>query len=213
MEIKWFGHACFQIRGKEGTLLIDPYSEKVGLQLPKLKPNIVLISHHHFDHDDLSRIEGEPLIFDTPGEFEAKGFFIKGIGTFHDKERGSSRGGNTIFLIKSEGISVLHSGDLGHPLASETLEALGSVDILLIPVGGTYTIDGREAAVITKEIEPRIVIPMHYKIPGLALEISGAESFIKAIGLTAEKADKLTISHRSQLPEEETRLILLAPAV
>jgi len=212
MEIKWLGHACFQLKNKEASLVIDPYSEKIGLKLPKLKPDIVLISHHHFDHDDLSKIEGEPLIFDTPGEFEAKGFYIKGIGTFHDKEQGASRGKNTMFLIKTEDINILHCGDLGHSLSPEILEMLNDVDVLLIPVGGTYTISGKEAAQIAREIEPRMVVPMHYKVPGVNLDIAGAEEFIKEMGLSPSKENKITLSSRSQLPEEETKLVLLEPA-
>jgi L-ascorbate metabolism protein UlaG (beta-lactamase superfamily) len=211
MEIKWLGQSCFQIKNKEAALIIDPYSEKIGLKMPKVKPDVVLITHHHPDHDDLSRIEDHALIFDTPGEFEAKGFFIKGISTFHDKEQGAKRGKNTMFTIKTEGMTILHCGDLGHLLEPTMLEDLDDIDVLLIPVGGTYTIDGKEAAKITQEIEPRIVVPMHYKIPGLNLDLDGSATFIKEMGLTPEKQAKISISSRTQLPEEETRLVQLEP--
>lgn len=213
MEIKWLGHSCFQIKTKDATLVTDPYSPEVGLQLPRLKADIVLLSHEHFDHNDLSKIDGEPLIFRTPGEFEAKGFLIKGIGTFHDASQGTERGKNTMFLIDAEGFRLLHSGDLGHHLLESTVEQLGSVDVLMITVGGTYTLGAAGAAAVAKAIEPRIIIPMHYLIAGLKLKIDGVEKFIKEIGLKVENLEKLVLNQRAASAEAETRLVVLSPAV
>ncbi|GAG09229.1 unnamed protein product, partial [marine sediment metagenome] len=146
MEITWLGHSCFRIRGKEATLLTDPYDGSIGYSLGKPKANIVTSSHSHPGHGFTSGVGGAPRIVHGPGEYEVSGVFITGIGTFHDAEKGRERGGNTIYLIEMEDMTLCHLGDLGHPLSSEQVEETSGVEVLLVPVGGLSTIDASQAA-------------------------------------------------------------------
>ncbi|PJA92296.1 hypothetical protein CO134_00815 [Candidatus Kuenenbacteria bacterium CG_4_9_14_3_um_filter_39_14] len=220
MQIQWFGQSCFKITSKSTNgdviLVTDPYANKYGLKKPKLSADIITVSHNHEDHNDCQSVKGtsntpDPFIIKGPGEYEFKGIFIYGIPSYHDNEHGAQRGQNTIYVISTEGITVTHLGDIGErELTAEQLEYVEDSDILLIPVGGKYTIDGKEAAKLVSQIEPRIVIPMHYKIPGLNLDIDSAEKFIKEIGNKKEELDKLKI-YKKDLPQEETKLIILKP--
>ena len=220
MTIQWFGQACFKITSKsingDVVLITDPYSNKYGLKKPKLLADIITISHDHEDHNDYQAIKTSanvvnPFIVKGPGEYEFMGIFIYGIPSYHDNERGAQRGQNTIYVISAEGITITHLGDIGErELTAAQLEYVEDSDILLIPVGGKYTVDGKEAAKLVSQIEPRIVIPMHYKIPGLNLDLDTADKFIKEIGNNKEELDKLKIS-KKDLPQEETKLIILKP--
>ncbi|MCK5460246.1 MBL fold metallo-hydrolase, partial [Candidatus Parcubacteria bacterium] len=175
MRIIWHGHSCFSIKTKsllneEINIVIDPFDEKkTGIKLPKLKADIVLSSHDHYDHNNIKAVHGDPFIIKNPGEFETKNVFIQGIPSFHDKKNGAERGENIIFYLESEKIHIAHLGDLGHLLDEKQLSKLSKVDILMIPVGGKYTINYSEAIEIISQLEPKIIIPMHYKIPGLKI--------------------------------------------
>ncbi len=210
MIISWFGQSCFRIESKEGSILIDPFSKEIGLRAPKIKDDIVLITHQHYDHNNLESATPEAFIIDGPGEYERKGIHVQGILSYHDAVQGAERGLNTIYKIKADELSVCHLGDLGHKPTDAQVEDIGDVDILMIPVGGTYTIDAKTATEIISQIEPKIVIPMHYRIPGLTVELDGAEKFIKEIGLTPEKTDRLKVAKKT-LPVEETKLVMLEP--
>jgi len=224
MIITWFGHACFRIETKESPLtdstgssqagsgqvsvLIDPFSKDIGLKSPKIKDNLVLVTHQHFDHNNISDLNPEAFLVDGPGEYERQGIQIRGIQSFHDKSGGKERGLNTIFVIKAEEIILCHMGDFGQDkFEDHQLEEIGDVDILMIPVGGQYTINYKEAVEIIGQIEPKIIIPMHYKVKDLKLEIDGLEKFVKEIGLVPEKVDKFKIVKKN-LPVEEMKLIL-----
>lgn len=209
MIIQWFGHSFFRIETKNKIIAIDPFSEKAtGLKPSRFKADILLITHQHEDHNNKSAIMGEPFILEGPGEIEMGGILIEGISSYHDKKKGQVRGENTIYLIKSEEISVCHLGDLGESqLREETLEKVGEADILLIPIGGKYTIDYEEAVSLINQIEPKIVIPMHYALPHLKIQLESLDKFIKAIGKKPETIDKLVI-RKSNLTEE-TKLIVL----
>jgi L-ascorbate metabolism protein UlaG (beta-lactamase superfamily) len=208
MTISWYGHSCFRIEAKEGSILIDPFSKEIGLRAPRIKDDIVLVTHEHYDHNNTEDVNPEAFVIRTPGEYEKNGIFIQGIRSFHDKNQGTERGINNIFLIKAEDMRICHLGDFGQAeLTDKQLEDIGDVDILLIPVGGKYTIDYKEAVKITTEIEPKIVIPMHYKIKDLKIDLDGPEKFIKELGLTPEKSDKLRMAKKN-LPVEETKLFL-----
>ncbi len=171
MIITWQGHSCFKIQDKttsDGiTLATDPYSKEIGLKLSNFEANIVTVSHDHDDHNNVAGLRGTPAVVDCAGEYDIKGVLIQGVDSFHDSENGSQRGGNIIYRIEMDDISVTHLGDLGGPLNSDQLEKLAGTDILLIPVGGKYTIDAKQAVEVISQIEPRIVIPMHYSIPGV----------------------------------------------
>lgn len=208
MTITWFGHACFRLETKGGSVLIDPFGKETGLKPPRIKDDIVLVTHHHFDHDNTSEANPEAFIIDGPGEYEKQGVSVRGIPSFHDKTNGKERGSNTIYVVKAEEVAVCHLGDLGQEKLEESqVEEIGDVDILMIPVGGTYTIDHKEAVGVIGQIEPKIVIPMHYKIKDLKVDISGPDKFLKEIGLTPEKVDKLKIAKKN-LPVDETKLIM-----
>ena len=188
--------------------MIDPFSKDIGLKPPKIKDNIVLVSHHHYDHDNVEDASPQTMIIDGPGEYEKQGILVRGIQSFHDKSGGKERGLNTIYVIKAEDMAICHMGDFGQDKFEEhQLEEIGDVDILMIPVGGKYTIDYKEAVNVISQIEPKIVIPMHYKVKDLNIDLEGPEKFLKEIGLIPEKTDKLKIS-RKTLPVEETKLIL-----
>ena len=209
MTITWYGQSCFRLESKDVSLLIDPFSPEIGLKPPKIKDNIVLVSHQHHDHNNIEGMPEESFLIKGPGEYEVKGVFIKGIKSFHDKSQGQERGLNTIYVIKIEDISLAHLGDFGQDkLSEEQVEKIGEVDILMIPIGGTYTVNYKEAVEMIHEIEPKIVIPMHYKIPSLKLDIDGPEKFLKEISLTPEKADKSYKIQKKNLPAEEMKLVL-----
>lgn len=208
MTITWYGQSCFRIETKEGSVLIDPFSKEIGLKPPRIKDDIVLVSHKHYDHSNIEDANPEAFIIQNPGEYENHGIAIRGIQSFHDNKEGVEQGLNTIYVLKAEELNVCHLGDLGHILTDKQVEDIGDIDILMIPVGGTYTIDAKTAVEVINQIEPKIVIPMHYKISGLTVSLDGPEKFIKEIGLTPEKTDKYKIAKKS-LPAEEIKLVIL----
>jgi L-ascorbate metabolism protein UlaG (beta-lactamase superfamily) len=214
MVIQWLGQSCFKITSGELTLVIDPFGKDIGLTPPRFRADVVLVTHAHHDHSNSQSLTGEPSVITGPGEYEVKGIYIKGIETYHDKSKGKERGMNTIYKIEMEDITLAHMGDFGEgALGEEIVEDLGDVDILMIPVGGKYTIDGQEAAKAVKQIEPRIAIPMHYMIPGLDLPLDGADLFLKETGAAKKEAqDKLTLKKKDLAGEEyKTEVVVLKP--
>lgn len=215
MVITWYGQSCFKIQSGDLVIVIDPFSKDIGLTPPRFRADIALVTHSHPDHNNLESITGEPFSITSPGEYEVKGAYIHGIQTFHDAQNGKERGLNTIFLLEVESIRVLHMGDYGEEVVrnSRFLEEVGNVDILLVPVGGTYTIDGEDAARLAKDIEPRYVIPMHYKIPGLKISLQDENAFLKEMGVkNADRQEKFTIKKKDIAAEEKTEIIVLKPA-
>lgn len=214
MDITPLGHASFKIRGKHVTLVTDPFvSDMVGLKFPKhTSCDIVTVSHEHEDHSAVSQIEGSPFVVSGPGEYEIKGVGIVGLPTWHDAENGTSRGANTIYRMEIDKVVVAHLGDLGHILSAEQIDELDGVDILCIPVGGIYTLGPKEAAEVIGEIEPKIVIPMHYGRRQLKAQSFGklapVGDFLKEIGKEAVSPQvKLTIS-KDKLPTEMQVVVL-----
>jgi len=165
MEIFPLGHSSFRIKGKTVTVVCDPFdSSFVGFSFPKhISANIVTVSHNHEDHNAVSLVEGNPYKVEGPGEYEVSGVGIIGIASYHDGSKGSVRGSNTMYHMEIDGVNVVHLGDLGCTLTSDDIERLDGVDILFVPVGGKTTLDPNQAANIISELEPSIVIPMHYK--------------------------------------------------
>jgi len=207
MDIKYLGHASFFIKSKDARLVTDPYDTSIGIKFPKVEADIVTVSHHHRDHDNSKAVEGNPLIIDMPGEFEKNGIRIFGYLGYHDKEKGAKRGENILYKIEAEGISVLHCGDLGVVLDDTFIDMIGDVDVLLVPVGGFYTIDPQEAVELVKKIEPSIVIPMHYNQPKLNQEIfsklSGVDEFLDKKGASAVvPTPKLTLKKETLVGDE-----------
>jgi len=214
MQITWLGHSSFRLQGKVGadlvTVVTDPYnSEKTGLKMPKVEADIVSISHDHDDHNNLDAIKGEPFVVRGAGEYESSGVYIDGIQSYHDANKGSERGENIMFRFEIEDISIAHLGDLGHELDEKQLERLEGTDILLVPIGGVYTIDAQKAVSVINQIEPRLVIPMHYKTPGLKFDLGTLDQFLKAIAIKPRYEEKLKIS-KKELPQEDMELVVLS---
>ena len=212
MQLSWYGQSCFKIESRDVTIAIDPFSKTIGLTPPRFRSDILLMTHAHPDHANTDALPGSPSFIQGPGEYEVKGVSVTGIRTFHDNSDGAERGLNTVYIIEVEDVKICHLGDFGEEkLREETQNAIGDTDILLIPVGGTYTIDGKAASGIVRAIEPRIVIPMHYKIPGLTISLASADQFLKEMGMkNAEAIEKLVI-RKKDLPETETRVLVLKP--
>lgn len=213
MDITPLGLSSFKIRGKNATIVTDPYdSTAVGLKFPKkVEATIVTVSHDHADHNAVAAVEGSPFVVRGPGEYEIQGVSVIGFSSFHDSEKGAARGRNTIYRIEVDGVAILHLGDLGHALTSEEIEHLDGVDVLCIPTGGDVTIDAATAMAIVKEIAPSIVIPMHYLRPGLSktfAALAPVTAFLKEMGLeSVTPQPKLTIS-KDKLPEQMQIVVL-----
>ena len=179
MKITWLGHSCFLLEDSKGIkLLTDPFDATLGYEVYKGSSDIVTISHQHFDHNYTKDLIGNYKIINETGMSTVYDIPIKGIHSYHDKNKGAKRGDNIIFTFTIDGYFVCHLGDLGHTLSNDDISAIGCIDILFIPVGGNYTINGKEAALITKKINPKIVIPMHYKTSRVSLPLDGIETFL-----------------------------------
>lgn len=217
MEIKYLGHSSFLIKTKTAKIVTDPYDpEMVGLKFPKTEADVVTISHDHKDHNQIKNVSGikgvDPLIIDMPGEFEKMGVRIFGFQTFHDKTNGSERGENIMYKFESEGVSLLHCGDLGIVPEESFLETIGEVDVLLVPVGGFYTIDSDEAVSLVKKIEPAIVIPMHYNSDKLNQKnfdkLTSVSEFTKRFGLDNPVPLPKLIYKKEEI-EQEMKVVVL----
>ncbi|MFC1985290.1 MBL fold metallo-hydrolase, partial [Chloroflexota bacterium] len=171
MEINWLGHSCFRIKGNRATIITDPYSPDLGYSLGKPTARIVTVSHQHPGHSYIEGVDGDPKLVRGPGEYEISDVLIIGTATFHDEEKGGKMGKNTVYLIEIDDISVCHLGDLGHVLTPAQVEEIDNVDVLLLPVGGVSTIDAPMAAEVVRQLEPKAVIPMHYKTEALKREL------------------------------------------
>ena len=216
MHITWLKHSSFKFQEKTGndgiTLVTDPFDSKyVGLKMPSLEADILTISHNHEDHSNKAAIKGSPYVVDSAGEYDVKGVSILGVQSYHDEKEGKERGKNVIFRFEIDGIVVTHLGDLGHTLDNKQLQGLIGTDILLIPVGGVYTLDAKKAAEVVSQIEPRIVIPMHYKVDGMEKvfkDIDGVDKFIKEMGIKPTYEEKVKIN-KKDLPQDEMELIIM----
>ncbi len=202
------GHSCFRIKGSQAVVITDPFPPDLGYSLGKPTASIVTVSHQHPSHSYVQGIGGEPRIIHGPGEYEISGVLIIGVATFHDADGGSQRGKNTVYLMEVDGVSICHLGDLGHVLTSEQVEEIGNVDVLLLPVGGTSTIDAAVAAEVIRQLEPKAVVPMHYKTPLISRELDPVEKFLKEMGMEQiDPCPKLSIT-KSNLPVS-TQVFLL----
>lgn len=183
MKIKWLGHSCFLLTSQNGTkLLTDPFDGKVGYALPSVEADVVTSSHGHYDHGNTKIVKGLPACFNTPGLHGHKDFSIKGVATFHDESGGAKRGNNIVFRIEADGIAVCHCGDLGHMLSGAQLKELMPVDILLVPVGGVFTVDAKGAYEVRNMLKPKVTIPMHYKTAAAQISIDTADKFLGMTG-------------------------------
>jgi L-ascorbate metabolism protein UlaG (beta-lactamase superfamily) len=216
-KIHWAGQSCFQIevsnsRDHSADIVIDPYDEKIGLKLPNLSADIVLVTHDHYDHNNVKGVKGEPFVIDGPGEYEVKEVFIRGIPSFHDDKEGKEKGQNTIYVIEAEDLRFCHLGDLGQKeLTDDQLEKIDAVDVLMIPVGGKYTVDSQAAQKIIAQIEPKIVIPMHYNLPKMEMDLDDVSKFLKAMGKPSITPQDKLIVKDSTLPKNGMEIVVLQP--
>ncbi len=178
MKIRWFGHSCFLVTSGDIKIVFDPFDNTVGYPLPQVEANLVVVSHDHFDHNNVSVVQGHPEIIKKPGVYEKDGIKIEIFSTFHDEVGGKKRGKNNVARLELEEMSLIHTGDLGIIPPDEELSSWKPVDILLLPVGGVFTIDAREAQKLVPKLSPRIVIPMHYRTKYTQMEISTVEPFL-----------------------------------
>jgi len=217
MQISWLGQACFQLNIQRSNgdvkVIIDPYKD-IGLKLPRnLSADLVLTTHSHHDHAEVGAVtavkEGEQLVVSSPGEYESHAVMVYGIPAWHDNTQGKERGEVVMYVLEAEGMTVAHLGDIGQKeLTEQQLEQLGHVDILMIPIGGVYTVDAAGAMALISQIEPRVVIPMHYGVPGLTVKLEGVDKFLKAWGGKApEPVEKFKIA-KKDLPVDDTQLIV-----
>ena len=200
MEITWLGHSCFKLKGKQATVITDPFSPSIGYTLGKLTADIVTVSHSHPGHSNIQAVGGEPRILKSPGEYESTGVLTVGVHTFHDNEKGAQRGKNTAFVIDVDDVMICHLGDLGHVLTAEQVAEVDGVDVLLVPVGGSSTIDAVQAAQIVRQLEPKIVIPMHYKTDALKRELETADRFLKEMGIKEALPQPKLMVNKNSLP-------------
>lgn len=195
MKLTYLGHACFLLKNREGkALMMDPFDAGVGYPVPRGTVDVVTTSHGHHDHNDVSGLTPGFLLVDGPGECTAFGFSITGIETFHDGEGGAKRGGNIVYVIEADGVRVAHLGDLGHIPSSAQYDLIGRADVLLIPVGGYYTIDTTQALKIAGHIDAKLTVPMHYKTPLVGLPISTEEAFAQETRAAYWPAREIDIS-------------------
>lgn len=215
-DIQYLGHACFRLRGRDGIVLCDPYDRSTGLDLGRPTAHIVTVTHHHPDHNNIAAVRpvrDRIFVIDGPGEYEVSNVLITGVRTYHDAVKGAERGFNTVYVIHLDDVVFCHLGDLGHELNQRQIEEIGDIDVLLVPVGGGETIGPEEAASVISQLEPRIVIPMHYETVQLSFDqkLMPLEKFLHELGLKdVEPTDKLSVTPSSlPAPGEETRVIVM----
>jgi L-ascorbate metabolism protein UlaG (beta-lactamase superfamily) len=228
LTIKWLGHACFLITTAAGSnIVIDPFGAGVGYKPPSVKADVVFVSHAHFDHNAVDALESSRnVVRPLEGKDFERGAVTSGkcistqraivcrkenipyksILTYHDPSGGKERGENTVRLIVVDGIRICHLGDLGHVLTADQVKAIGPVDVLLIPVGGVYTIDGAQAQKVVRQIKPKLVVPMHYKTPALKINLEPPDKFLSGFK-NVKHAEKLVVS-KDSLPKETTVVVL-----
>ncbi|MBC8160974.1 MAG: MBL fold metallo-hydrolase [Roseiflexaceae bacterium] len=216
-DIQYLGHSTFRIRGRDGIVLTDPYDRSIGLDIGKPTAHIVTISHDHPDHTNAAAVKPmreQLFTLEGPGEYEIGGIMIAGVRTYHDKKKGEELGRNTVYVIHIDDVVFCHLGDLGHELSSSQLDEIGDVDVLFLPVGGGETLSPAEAVVVISQLEPRIVVPMHYATDGqqtFTSELGRLDAFLHEMAIKEPVfEDKLSVT-ASNLPAEgeQTRVVLM----
>lgn len=208
MEIIWLGHSCFRLRGKDITVITDPFDPGSGYTLGNVSADVVTVSHDSPDHSYVDAIGGNPRVVDGPGEYEIKGAFITGVATRRDSRRGIPKERNTAYLLQVDDLTVCHLGDLGDSLTAEQAQELNSADILLIPVGGLNTINAAHAAEVIAQIEPKIVVPMHFKTEVTTLDLEPVARFLREMGVPDTAPQPKLVANKGSLPEEPTVVLL-----
>ena len=215
MKLKWLGHSCFLITSETGLrILTDPYSASGGINYSPVNEtaSIVTVSHNHRDHNNITAVKGKPEVITGNGTKTAKGIEFKGIPSHHDESNGRERGANTIFCFTVDRIKLCHLGDLGHELSQEEIAQIGNVDVLLIPIGGFFTIDARVAAKVADSLKPKVILPMHYKTSKCNLPIAGVEDFLAGRKNVKKLNSSETEFKAGKLPET-TEIVVLQSAL
>jgi len=213
MKIKWLGHASFLITSDSGVKIVtDPYAPDDRLHYGEVNESadIVTMSHEHFDHANIAAVKGNPQA--AKGDAEIKGIRFKGIATFHDNAGGRERGKNTVFCFEVDRVKVCHLGDLGHELTSEQANQIGAVDVLLLPVGGFYTIDTTVASRVAEQLKPRVIIPMHFKNSKCDFPIAGVEEFLRG-KKDVSQPDASEVEFKAGEMPATTQIMVLKPAL
>lgn len=217
MKIKFLGHSCFLITDRDGLRIItDPYTTGEGISYSPIEEaaDIVLVSHEHGDHNNVSVVRGKPDVVKHSGTKTVRGIEFRGIDTYHDSSQGKQRGPNTAFCFTLDEIRVCHLGDLGHLLSPKQVAEIGKLDILLIPVGGFFTIDASEATQVCHQLSPRIIIPMHFKTPKCAYPIAGVDDFLKGKGRIRRLLSSETEFAKAAIPDPAlSEVVVLQPAL
>jgi len=213
MKIKWLGHASFMITSEAGIKIItDPYASGESLRYGEIKESadIVTVSHEHGDHNNVAAVKGNPEV--VRGTAKVKEVEFKGIPTYHDNVGGNQRGKNTIFCFEVDGIRVCHLGDLGHQLSDKQVAEIGRVDILLVPVGGFYTIDANVATVVCNQLTPKVIIPMHYATDKCRFPIASVDEFLRGKG-NIDRPDASEVEFKKGELPTTTQIIVLKSAL
>lgn len=192
-------------------MVTDPYPPAIGLKLARMDADLVTVSHEHEDHAYTQVVRDGAYEVHGPGEYEVAGVSVIGLPTYHDSEKGAKQGRNTVYLIEMDDVRICHLGDLGHKLDDVEAEAVSSPDVLLVPVGGRTTMNGEQAAEVVRQLEPRFVIPMHYAIPGLKMQLDPVDRFLKEMGVTAPEPQPKLAVQKSSVTEYETKVVVLEP--
>ena len=215
MNVKWLGHACFLITSRDGLRVItDPYAVGGGINYSPIKEtaDVVVVSHDHGDHSNVSTVQGKPEVVKGSGTITARGIQFKGIASYHDASQGTQRGLNTVFCFAIDNMKLCHLGDLGHALDPEQVNEIGAVDILFVPVGGFYTIDASVASRVCDQLKPKVVIPMHFKTPKCDYPIAGVEDFLGGKKDVRRVGNSEADFERERIPAA-TEIVLLQPAL
>jgi len=218
MEIRWFGQSFFEItadsEAKKGLkIFIDPFGNVFGINPPSnLEGDAVLITHSHPDHSNLGAFKSPGVVINTPGEYSVGGADIKGMLTFHDNKSGAERGTNVVYIIEVEDVRIVHLGDIGHVPSEAQIQKIDGVDVLMIPVGSGPTVSPRDAVAIIKQLEPKVVIPMHYKIPGhTGTYLGDLDAFCKEMGICATEPQKKLSFKAGGLAGKEMEVVIMEP--
>lgn len=215
MKVKWLGHSSFLITTESGTTIItDPYIGGNGLSYGEIKEaaDIVTVSHDHFDHNNVATVGGSPQVVKDAAPATVKGVGFAGVETYHDPSEGKERGNNTIFCMEVDGVKLCHVGDLGHPLSDQQVADIGSIDVLLIPVGGNFTIDAKVASDVCDKLNPKVIIPMHFKNARCEFPIAGIDDFLEGKG-RVRKLDSSEVEFKAGGLPAATEIVVLQPSL
>jgi L-ascorbate metabolism protein UlaG (beta-lactamase superfamily) len=213
LDVTWLGHGCFRLRGRNAAVVTDPFPPAIGLKLARMDAEVVTVSHEHENHNYTQVVRDGAYEIRGPGEYEVAGVSVIGVPTFHDADKGAKQGRNTVYLIEIDDVRICHLGDLGHKLEDTEAEAIASPDVLLVPVGGRTAINAAQAAEVVRQLEPRYVVPMHYAIAGLKVDLDTLDRFLKEMGVTSSEPQPKLSVQKSSVAEYETKVVVLEPKV